>query len=178
MRAELDRTPLPQVCKGCGGTSEFNGGYWDDADLGSSSEVFYEVYTCTTCKKSQRDAMQVSRAHGVFQPSALEKHELWRYDNGIVWVGEDEGEPSAYDQALKGFLCWTDYRRAIEENAYPDDPGFAKYIAAHSGKRLWDAHMAKMVEAQIEAIRAEQDDANGSEAVSPWEPNDDDTLPF
>jgi hypothetical protein len=93
MRAELDRTPLPQVCEGCGGTSEFNGGYWADADIGCSSEICYEVYTCTTCRKSQREGIQVSRAGGVFQPSALEKHELWRYDNGIVWMEKTRANP-------------------------------------------------------------------------------------
>jgi hypothetical protein len=38
--------------------------------------------------------------------------------------------------------------------------------------------MAEIVDAEIEAIRRENDEANGSEAAPPWDPDDDDTLPF
>jgi hypothetical protein len=184
MRAELERTRSSSEREGCGGRAEWRGPAVLNGDIGYPGETLVEVFTCTNCKKSFASVYERYGPPSLFQPSELEKYEVWRHDRGIVWLGEEEDEPTAYGQALKGFLNWLDYDRARSQSPeLASDPLDARYIEAHTGKQQWDAHVAKRLNVVMDLIRREKDgrdkdEANGSEAAPPWDPDDDDTLPF
>jgi hypothetical protein len=177
LRAELERTPEPAVCKACGGISKYKETIWLGGNLGDTHDSEADMFTCTSCKKSQLYEVESWEYPGVFEPSELERHELWRYDNGIVWVREGQREPSEYDLALKGFLTWTDYRRELEKNLFEDDPGRTKYIAAHAGKRVWDDLMTRWVDSDIERIRSWLSSRESVERPTPKD-RDEDDMPF
>jgi hypothetical protein len=153
MGTELAHTTAPHECRGCSGPAEYQGLFWLDRSTGYSCEVCCELYTCTSCKKSHAEVIQVSTSRLLFQPRALEEHELWRYENDIVWVGEGD-DSTQYGRALQGFLGWTGYERDREKNrGFMPDPGCEKYIEACAGRRLWEGWIAKRVEEQAKAIR-------------------------
>jgi hypothetical protein len=172
-----DLAQWTMTCKGCGGTSELQEMFWWGGFIGDGFNGHSMIFTCTTCEKSQLYELESSGFKGVFEPSALEMQELWRYDEDIVWVREGEREPSEYDLALKGFLIWTDYRRELEKNGWVDDPDFTKYIAAHAGKQAWDTMMAEIVDSEIERLHRTQPERESRARHTP-EDRDDDNMPF
>jgi hypothetical protein len=177
LRAELERTPVPQVCKACGGISEYKETIYLGGNLGDTHSSEADMFTCTSCKKSQLYEVESWEYPGVFESSELERHELWRYDNGIVWVWEGQREPSIFDLTLKGFLLWNDYRRALEKDGWVVDPGFTKYIAAHTGKRAWDTLMAKIVDSEIESLHRSRSERESRARHTP-DDRDEDDMPF